>query len=90
MISSSTSFERSLDLTQLIKIKFSLNKLGRIDNIEKYSINVISELYKAYESYIDGNDGQDVEFPGFFFGKDAKIKAEHRKRDKKLKSRKKK
>lgn len=60
-----------------MEIKLSLNKLGRFDNIENYTLRSIYEMIKVYEEYIKKNDGVDISFPGFFLGKDAKIKAKH-------------
>ena len=60
-----------------MEIKLSLNKLGRFDNIENYTLKSIYEMIKVYEEYIKKNDGVDISFPGFFLGKDAKIKAKH-------------
>lgn len=45
-------------------------------------------MLKIYEKYIEDNDGTDVAFPGYFLGKNAKIKAKHQKdKAKKPKSR---
>lgn len=48
-------------------------------------------MIKVYEKYIEKNDGTDISFPGYFLGKDAKIKAKHAREDaKKSRSRKRK
>jgi hypothetical protein len=90
MILSSTSFERSLTITELLEIKLSLNKLGYFDNIEYYTLNSIYEMVKVYENYINKNDGTDISFPGYFLGKDAKVKAKHAKDEARKRSKKRK
>lgn len=40
-------------------------------------------MMEEYNKYVEDNDGRDVSFPGFYLGKNAKVKASHRKRDKK-------
>lgn len=34
---------------------------------------------EIYEKYIEDNEGVDIQFPGYFLGKNAKIKAKHAK-----------
>jgi hypothetical protein len=84
---SSISFEKSLDITNLLQIKLSLNKLGGFDNIEHYTLKSIYEMQKVYEKYVDDNDGLDISFPGFLVGKNAKTKAKHKQDESRRKSR---
>ena len=68
-----------------MKIKLSLNKLARFDNIEYYSLSTVYQMMKTYEDYVKDNDGMDISFPGFFIGKDAQSKAKHAKEERKKK-----
>lgn len=34
-------------------------------------------MMEVYEKYVEDNDGVDIQFPGYFLGKNAKVKAKH-------------
>lgn len=51
--------------SQLIEIRFILNKLARIQILEDDSILHVMKLFEQYKNYVKDNDGVDVEFPEY-------------------------
>ena len=51
--------------TELLNIKFYLEKYANIQNIEKYTLRRVYEMYEIYKKYLSDNKGQDIAFPNF-------------------------
>lgn len=49
-------------------LKFYLNKFLKIDNIEQYTLNSLTEIKKCYETLLEKTEGQDPDFPMHNFG----------------------
>lgn len=41
-------------------LKFNLNKIARIDNIEQLPISECEKLWKLYIDYLDKHEGKDI------------------------------
>lgn len=56
-------------------LKFYLNKIIKVDNIENYSLTAIIELKKAYTKFLETTEGADPDFPMMnFLGNGKRIK----------------
>lgn len=52
----------------LMDLKFYLNKLLKVDNIENYTLKDLNTLKKTYENFLERSDGHDPDFPTVGFG----------------------
>ena len=62
-------------------LKFYLNKIVKVDNVEGYTLKALLELKARYEKFIDKTSGFDPDFPTLDFGmgtKGEKFKKKHR------------
>ena len=46
-----------------MEIKFFLNKLVKIDNIEEYTLSALDELQKVYDKFLEKSEGVDPDYP---------------------------
>lgn len=44
-------------------LKFYLNKIAKVDNIENYTLTSLFELRKQYKSFLENMNGIDPDFP---------------------------
>lgn len=51
-----------------MELKFYLNKVLKIDNIENYTLNTLESLKKCYDNFLDKSEGIDPDYPGYTFG----------------------
>lgn len=63
----SISFETSVSIAQLADLKFYLNKIVKIDNIEGYTLKLLYQLKSKYDKFLDDSEGIDPDFPGLNF-----------------------
>lgn len=49
-------------------LKFYLNKIVKIDNIENYSLNSLYTLKKCYNEFLEKSEGRDPDYPMMSFG----------------------
>ena len=49
-------------------LKFYLNKIIKIDNIENYSLNSLYEIKKCYSKFLEKTEGKDPDYPLMSFG----------------------
>lgn len=50
-----------------MSLKFYLNKLLKVDNIENYTLNALKELQECYDQFIEKSEGSDPDFPFITF-----------------------
>lgn len=55
-------------------LKFYLNKILKIDNIEGYTLKTLNQLKSCYDEFIEKSEGIDPEYPGYVFGNGKGIK----------------
>lgn len=55
----------SLTTTNLLTIKFYLEKYAKLRNLESYTLTYIYELWDMYKDYLKNNKNTDIEFPGY-------------------------
>lgn len=51
--------------TELLTIKFYLEKYAHMHNIEQYSMRHVYMMYDIYKKYLKDNKGQDIDFPNY-------------------------
>lgn len=49
-------------------LKFYLNKLIKIDNIENYTLKTLSSLKSNYDKFLEDSNGIDPDYPNLSFG----------------------
>lgn len=49
-------------------LKFYLNKFGKVDNIENYTLKALKGLQDEFSKFLDDSGGVDPDFPMFDFG----------------------
>ena len=49
-------------------LKFYLNKIIKIDNIEGYTLKSLINIRECYENFLDKTEGLDPDFPTLNFG----------------------
>ena len=52
--------------------KFYLNKILKIDNIEYYTLDSLSQLKKCYDQFLEDSGGTDPDFPTLNLGGNGK------------------
>ena len=49
-------------------LKFYLNKILKIDNIENYTLKSLEKIKDAYTNLLEKTEGKDPDYPGYIFG----------------------
>ena len=49
-------------------LKFYLNKIIKIDNIENYTLNALDKIKDSYNEFLEKTEGKDPDYPGYTFG----------------------
>ena len=49
-------------------LKFYLNKIVKVDNIEGYTLKSINKIKDSYNEFLEKTDGKDPDYPGYSFG----------------------
>lgn len=49
-------------------LKFYLNKIIKVDNIENYSLNSLYTIKKCYQNFLEKSEGKDPDYPLMSFG----------------------
>jgi hypothetical protein len=49
--------------TQLMNLKFNLNKYAKIGEFDNLPISEVSKLWDLYLQYLEKNDNQDLDYP---------------------------
>ena len=49
-------------------LKFYLNKIIKIDNIENYTLKSLDKIKNSYEEFLERTEGKDPDYPGYSFG----------------------
>lgn len=55
-----------------MELKFYLNKIIKVDNIENYTLETIHQLVSVYDKFLEKSEGMDPDFPMVNFGGEAK------------------
>ncbi len=50
-------------ITQLLSLKFNLEKIAKISNFESYPIDEVNKLWSKYLEYLEENENKDMDYP---------------------------
>jgi len=50
-------------ITQLLSLKFNLEKIAKISNFESYPVDEVTKLWSKYLEYLETNENKDMDYP---------------------------